>query len=115
MKIKRNKQANKMVKILTKQMDYRLPLQIIADGNFINASVKNDLCSTYKPQTGFERSGKVYQVKGSERKSNEKTDNYQTDPLTKAICSYLKCSVTVFTTISVMNELSIFGGFGKFK
>jgi len=109
MKIKRNKQANKMVKILTKQMDYRLPLQIIADGNFINASVKNDLCKEFKPQTGFERSGKVYSVKGSDRQSNERPDNYQLDPLTRAISTYLKCSVSVFTTISVMNELSMLG------
>ena len=112
MRIKRNKKAAKIVNLLTKPtaeggLGYRRPLQIIADGTFFQAAVTNQIAKNYAPQTGFEKTGKVYKVKGSAKNSNERGEDHETDPLTQALVTYLKCSVNVFTTISVMNEMAM--------
>ena len=85
MKIKRNKKASRCVKLLTQHLGYRPPLQIIADGTFVKAATDNELAKSYDP------------------KSNED------DPLVQALHKYLNVSFNIFTTISVMNELSMLG------
>merc|ERR1711976_110716 len=86
MKIKRNKKASKLVKLLTQHLGYRPPLQIIADGTFVKAATDNELAKNYDPKTSQEQ-----------------------DPLVVAMHKYLDVSFNIFTTISVMNELSMLG------
>jgi len=88
MKIKRNKKAAKIIKLLTQNLGYRLPLQIVADGTFFKAATDNQMCKDYDPK-----------LKGE----------FDDDPLVTAIHKYLQVSFNVFTTISVMNELSMLG------
>merc|ERR1712039_1101053 len=86
MKIKRNKKASKLVKLLTQHLGYRPPLQIIGDGTFFKAATDNELAKDYDP-----------------KKSDED------DPLVQALHKYLNVSFNIFTTISVMNELALLG------
>jgi len=85
MKIKRNKKAQNLVKLLTQHLGYRPPLQIIADGTFVKAATDHDIAKNYDPQST------------------------EDDPLVQALYKYLNVSFNIFTTISVMNELSMLG------
>ena len=73
------------MKLLTQHLGYRPPLQIIADGTFVKAATDHDIAKNYDPQST------------------------EDDPLVQALYKYLNVSFNIFTTISVMNELSMLG------